>query len=253
MDLYVRERFCSFRQTKLECSCHESCVFRICSRMDNFYVNALYRNPGHESSLYDCLLDSVAGYSQLMKKKSLPSSVMRMLNTLSGWSLSLLLISTCVILLIFAICQVVGSWFAVLLTLLVTNSILWCGCPLHSRCVRWYTNGNFRSLLCQLCASDRAICTRVQYQKYCLSEASYQLGQCPLPTRTMSVRSFTRSTNLKAADLLCAFDRAIGEVIGMLVPSRSGDAKQTAYHAWCRASSSDHRGRFVLAPTLYTI
>ena len=58
--LYVREGFCSFQQSKLECSCHESCVFRICSRINNFYVYAFYRNPGHDGSLYDYLLDSIA-------------------------------------------------------------------------------------------------------------------------------------------------------------------------------------------------
>ena len=80
-----------------------------------------------------------------------------------------------------------------------------------------------------------------------------------------AVRSFTRSTILKSADPLDGFDRAIGEVIGRLVPttvlsSKSGDkqwfdascrraydAKQAAYHAWCRARSADHLGRFVLA------
>ena len=25
-----------------------------------FFVNAFYRNPGHDGSLYDCLLDSMA-------------------------------------------------------------------------------------------------------------------------------------------------------------------------------------------------
>ena len=68
-----------------------------------------------------------------------------------------------------------------------------------------------------------------------------------------------------SADSLDAFNRAVGEVIDRLVPtnvfrSRSGDkqwidascrraydAKQTAYHAWCRARSTDHWGRFVLA------
>ena len=38
MALYVREGFLSFRQSRLECSCHESCVFRICSRINNIYV-----------------------------------------------------------------------------------------------------------------------------------------------------------------------------------------------------------------------
>ena len=58
--LYVSEGFCSFRQSKFECSCHESCVFRICSRINNFYVYAFYHNPGHDS-LYNCVcLDSIA-------------------------------------------------------------------------------------------------------------------------------------------------------------------------------------------------
>ena len=56
----VRERFHSFQQCKLECSCHESCVFHICSGINNFYVYAFFRNPGHDGSLYDCLLDSLA-------------------------------------------------------------------------------------------------------------------------------------------------------------------------------------------------
>ena len=58
--LYVREGFCSFWQSKLECSFHESCLFCIYSRINNFYVNAINRNPGHDISLYDCLLDSMA-------------------------------------------------------------------------------------------------------------------------------------------------------------------------------------------------
>ena len=54
MALYVRERFRSFRKSKLECSFHESCAFRIYSRINNFYVYAFYRNPWHDGSLYDC-------------------------------------------------------------------------------------------------------------------------------------------------------------------------------------------------------
>ena len=37
-----------------------SCAFRICSSMNNFYVFAFYCMPGHDCSLYDCLLDSMA-------------------------------------------------------------------------------------------------------------------------------------------------------------------------------------------------
>ena len=95
------------------------------SRINNFYVFAFFRNPGHDGSLYDCLLDSIwLGYRQLMKKQSLSLLVMRMLIALSGFSRSLILIGTVVIRLIFAICPVVRSWFVVLLTLLVTDSIL---------------------------------------------------------------------------------------------------------------------------------
>ena len=80
----------------------------------------------------------------------------------------------------------------------------------------------------------------------------------------MSVRSFTWRIIFKSADPLDAFEIAIGEVIGWLVSTtvfrrRSEDkqwfdasrqrayaAKQTAYHAWCRARSADHMGRFGL-------
>ena len=58
-----------------------------------------------------------------MIKQSLSLLVMQML-TLSDWSLSLQLIGTGVMLLIFASCQVVSSWFALPLTLLVTDWIL---------------------------------------------------------------------------------------------------------------------------------
>ena len=35
-------------------------VFNFCSRIFNFHVYAFYCNPGHDGSLYDCLLDSTA-------------------------------------------------------------------------------------------------------------------------------------------------------------------------------------------------
>ena len=101
------------------------------------------------------------------------------------------------------------------------------GCPSHSRCVRWYSTGNFWSLLCQLCDAGWAICPGVQCHKYYFTEASYQLV----------VLSFTWSTSLKSANPLDAFDQTICEVIGRLVPttvlrSISGDKLQ------CRSSGS---------------
>ena len=116
---YVREGFRSLRQNKLECSCHESCVFRICSRLNNFYVFVFYRNTGRDGSLYNCLIDSITW------RQSLSLLVMPMPITLSGWSQSLLQIHMGVLLLIFVIRQVVNSWWAVQLTLQVIDSILW--------------------------------------------------------------------------------------------------------------------------------
>ena len=60
MALYVREGSLSSWQSKLGCSSHESCVFHICSRINNFYTYAFYGNTGHDGSLYDCLLNSIA-------------------------------------------------------------------------------------------------------------------------------------------------------------------------------------------------
>ena len=34
-------------------------MFRICNRLNNFYVYAFYRNPWHDGPLYKCLLDSM--------------------------------------------------------------------------------------------------------------------------------------------------------------------------------------------------
>ena len=80
-----------------------------------------------------------------------------------------------------------------------------------------------------------------------------------------AVRSFTWNTILNSAYPLVAFDRAIGEVIGRYVSTtvshrrtrdeqsfdascrRAYDAKQTAYHSWCRAHNAEHWGQFLLA------
>ena len=52
-------------------------------------------------------------------------------------------------------------------------------------------------------------------QKYCLSEASYQLGQCPQCSQELCLWSHI----LKSDDPLVAFDRAIGDVIGRYAPT----------------------------------
>ena len=78
-----------------------------------------------------------------------------------------------------------------------------------------------------------------------------------------AVSSFTWRTILNSPDPLDAFDRAISEDIGRLVPTpffivdletsnglmplrRTYDANHTAYRAWCRARRENHLGRFVI-------
>ena len=58
----LRNDSASSGRASWECCLYEYCVFRIYSRINNFYVYAFYRNPGHDGSLYDCL----SQYSQLM-------------------------------------------------------------------------------------------------------------------------------------------------------------------------------------------
>ena len=44
-------------------------MFYICSKINNFYVYAFFRNPGHDGSVYDRLLDSMA-WAQLFDDKA---------------------------------------------------------------------------------------------------------------------------------------------------------------------------------------
>lgn len=54
--LYVRSGCLAFRQSGLECSCHEVMAFRICGPIHNFYVFSVYRSPNGDDSIFDCLL-----------------------------------------------------------------------------------------------------------------------------------------------------------------------------------------------------
>ena len=59
MAVYIRDGFRAYRQPQYECSCHEVCVLRICGRVSNFYVYSFYRNPHHDDSIYNCMLESM--------------------------------------------------------------------------------------------------------------------------------------------------------------------------------------------------
>ena len=60
IEAYVRDGYGPFRQHKFECCCCEMLVFRVCGVRLNLYVFSLYRNPGLEDRIFDCLLTSMA-------------------------------------------------------------------------------------------------------------------------------------------------------------------------------------------------
>ena len=101
--------------------------------------------------------------------------VMPMLITLNGWSQSLLLIDMGVILFVFIISQVVSSWCAAQLTLLVIDSILWLQMPLTKFMTFWSLV--LHSAL-QPNDSNQTLhsSTMSEMQSF---KASYQLERCP--------------------------------------------------------------------------
>ena len=60
MAVYSRSGQPLYRHKSLECSCHEVLCFKIYSKFHNIYILALYRNPNHDDSIYDCILESIA-------------------------------------------------------------------------------------------------------------------------------------------------------------------------------------------------
>ena len=198
------------------------------------------------------------GYSQLMIKQSL--SVMRMLITRSGWSRSLQLIGTGVMLLIFTMsrCEelvccpthIAGNRLDLVMTDGPDTVDVFVGTP--------FGTSDHCFVSCVFNVEESV--PKYKCQKCSLSEASYKLDSV-----RSAIRNFTWSTILKSADPLGAFNRAICEDIGRYVLTtvlctRSGDeqwfdascqraydAKQTAYRTWCRAHSAEHWGQFILA------
>ena len=60
MAVYSRSGLPVYRQKPLECNCHELLCFKVYSKFYNVYVFALYRNPSHDDSIYDCILEKIA-------------------------------------------------------------------------------------------------------------------------------------------------------------------------------------------------
>ena len=69
MAVYSKSGQPIYRQKNLECKCHEVLCFKIFSKHYNIYIFALYRNPGHDDSIYDCLLEGI-GLAQSLDKKA---------------------------------------------------------------------------------------------------------------------------------------------------------------------------------------
>ena len=142
---------------------------------------------------------------------------MRMLITMSGRCLSLLLIGTDVMLLILAICLVVSSWFAVQLTLLVTDSILlmtdvpdivdvFVGTPLGT--------SDHCFVSCVLRVEQSVPEYNIRSTVVLKHHTNWDNVRC-------AVRSFSLSTILKSFDPLDAFDRASGELFFLVDPEKS--------------------------------
>ena len=60
MAVYSRSGQPIYRHKSLECSCHEVLCFKVYSKFHNIYFFALYRNPNHDDSIYDCILERIA-------------------------------------------------------------------------------------------------------------------------------------------------------------------------------------------------
>ena len=102
---------------------------------------------------------------------------------------------------------------------------------------------------------------RSTYQKYCPSEASYQLGQCPLWNQEIYLKHhFEVSWSIWCVWLsywwghwqACFYKVPFCIISGDeqwfdASCQESYDTKQIAYHAWCWAHNADHWGLFLLA------
>ena len=68
--VYIRQGYPCVRKFCYECSWHEVVCLRIRAKHTNFYVLAVYRNPGADDSLLDCLLTAMSEVQQTDRKSS---------------------------------------------------------------------------------------------------------------------------------------------------------------------------------------
>ena len=139
-----------------------------------------------------------------------------MLITLSGWSLSLLLIDTGVMLLIFVMSgcdqlvrcatHITGNRLDLVMTDAPTIVDLFVGTPLGT---------------CDYCFVSCVLPVEQYVPEYNIRSTVFLMHRTNWDNVRCAVRIFTSSTILKSADPLYAFNQAIGEVIGRLVPTSS--------------------------------
>ena len=70
MALYVRSDFSAMHKTAFECKCHETQVFKVSGKHNNFYIFSLYRNPDLDDSIYDCLFNRIAAVQESDRRAS---------------------------------------------------------------------------------------------------------------------------------------------------------------------------------------
>ena len=230
MALYAREGFRPVWHSKLECSCLDSCVFRICSRINNFCIYALYRNPRHDGSFFDCLPDSMAGVKSVDKAVFVfvgDANAHHSLESVSPTdqyvrdALDFCNLSGCEQL-VRSPSHIAGSRLDLVMSDVPDVVDLFIGTPLRT-CDHCFVS-------CVLLVAQSVLEYNIRSTVFLKHGTTWYNVHC-------TVRSFTCSTILKSADPLVVFDRAIGEVIGWYGPStvlhsRSGD--QQWFDASCQ-------------------
>ena len=155
------------------------------------------------------------GCNQLMIRQPLSLLVLRMLITMSGWSQSLQLIDMGVMLLISAICPTLSAGNRLDLAMIDDCDIVdvVVGTPPGTS---------------DHCFVSFVLRVEQSVPEYNVRSTVFLKHRTKWNIVRSAVRSFTWCTIFKSADLLVAFDRAIGEVIGWYVPTaflctRSGE------------------------------
>ena len=223
--LYARKyvHCSSFRQIKLECSSHELCVSYL-EYNKQFLCYDFYRNPGHDGSLYDWLLDSMARVLSVDDKAvfvfvgDANAHHSEWLESVSPTdrqgsdALEFCNLSDCEQL-VRCPTHIAGNRLDLVMD----------GCPWRSGWVCLYSTGNFwsRFVSCVLLVEQSVLKYNIRSTVFLKHRTNWVNVRC-------AVRRFTSSIILKPAGPIDALDRAIGEVIGRLAPttvlrSRSGD------------------------------